>query len=104
MLVGYAFHLGKVQLLPYAGAAFGKCISTQGTYIQPQVNGVALVNAKQIAGTFIGQIELQYALTSQLSVTCTPVYRRTMGVLIDNGLVINRYQSVGLLTGFLFEF
>jgi len=104
VLVGYAFHLGKVQLLPYAGAAFGKCLSTQGTYIQPQVNGVALVNAKQIAGTFIGQIELQYALTSQFSVTCTPVYRRTMGALIDNGLVVNRYQSVGLLTGFLFKF
>lgn len=104
VLVGYAFHIGKVQLLPYAGAAFGKCISTQGTYIQPQVNGVGLVNAKQIAGTFMGQIELQYALTSRLSVTCTPVYRRTMGVLIDNGLVINRYQSLGLLTGFVFNF
>ena len=103
LLVGYTFHLGKVQLLPFAGAAFGKCLSTQGTYIQPQVNGVALANAKQIAGTFIGQVELQYALTPQLSVTITPVYRRTMGALIDNGLVVNRYQSLGLLTGFLFK-
>ncbi len=64
---------------------------------------MALANAKQIAGTFIGQVELQYALTPQLRVTITPVYRRTMGALIDNGLVVNRYQSLGLLTGFLFK-
>ena len=104
VLLGYTFNLGKVQLVPFAGAAFGKGFSTQGTYIQPQINGVALVNAKQIAATLIGQVELQYHLTPQLLVTCTPVYRRTLGALVDNGLVVNRYQSLGLLTGFMFKF
>jgi hypothetical protein len=104
VLLGYTFNLGKVQLVPFAGVALGKGLSTQGTYIQPQINGVALANAKQIAGTLIGQVELQYHLTPQLLVTCTPVYRRTLGALVDNGLVVNRYQSLGLLTGFMFKF
>ncbi len=104
VLLGYTFDLGKVQLVPFAGVAFGKGLSTQGTYIQPQINGVALANAKQIAGTLIGQVELQYHLTPQLLVTCTPVYRHTLGALVDNGLVVNRYQSLGLLTGFMFKF
>lgn len=104
VLLGYSFDLGKVQLVPFAGVALGKGLSTQGTYIQPQINGVALANAKQIAGTLIGQVELQYHLTPQLLVTCTPVYRRTLGALVDNGLVVNRYQSLGLLTGFVYKF
>lgn len=104
VLLGYSFDLGKVQLVPFAGVALGKGLSTQGTYIQPQINGVALANAKQIAGTLIGQVELQYHLTPQLFVTCTPVYRRTLGALVDNGLVVNRYQSWGLLTGFVYKF
>ncbi|MEY4803812.1 MAG: hypothetical protein RL331_325 [Bacteroidota bacterium] len=104
VLLGYTFNLGKVQLVPFAGAAVGKGFSTQGTYIQPQINGVALANAKQIAATLIGQVELQYHLTPQLLVTCTPVYRRTLGALVDNGLVVNRYQSLGLLTGFMYKF
>jgi hypothetical protein len=103
VLLGYTFNLGKVQLVPFAGAALGKGFSTEGTYIQPQINGVALANAKQIAGTLIGQVELQYQLTPQLLVTCTPVYRRTLGALVDNGLVVNRYQSLGLLTGFVYK-
>lgn len=104
VLLGYTFDLGKVQLVPFAGVALGKGLSTEGTYIQPQINGVALANAKQIAGTMIGQVELQYHLTPQLLVTCTPVYRRTLGELVDNGLVVNRYQSLGLLTGFMYKF
>jgi hypothetical protein len=104
VLLGYTFNLGKVQLVPFAGVALGKGLSTQGTYIQPQINGVALANAKQIAGTLIGQVELQYHLTPQLLVTCTPVYRRTLGALVDNNLVVNRYQSLGLLTGFMYKF
>ena len=104
MLIGRSFELGKVQLIPYAGLSLGKCFSPQGTYIQPQLNGVNLVNAKQLAGSFIAQIELQYQLNSQLSVTCSPAYRRTIGALIDNGVVINKYQSLGLLTGFIYKF
>lgn len=104
LLLGYSFDLGKVQLVPFAGVALGKGLSTEGSYIQPQINGVALANAKQIAGTLIGQVELQYHLTPQLLVTCTPVYRRTLGELVDNGLVVNRYQSLGLLTGFMYKF
>lgn len=104
LLLGYTFDLGNVKLVPFAGTALGKGFSTEGTYIQPQINGVALANAKQIAGTLIGQVELQYHLTPQLLVTCTPVYRRTLGALVDNGLVVNRYQSLGLLTGFMYKF
>jgi hypothetical protein len=104
VLLGYTFDFGKVQLVPFAGATLGKGLSTKGTYIQPQINGVTLANAKQIAGTFMAQVELQYHLTPQLVVLCTPVYRRTLGALVDNGLVVNRYQSLGLLTGFMLKF
>ena len=104
LLLGYSFEFGKVQVLPFAGIAMGKCFSSKGNYIDPQVNGVTLANSKKLAGAYIGQVELQYMLTPQLRFTCTPVYRRTMGPLIEEGLVTNRYQSVGLLTGFIYNF
>ena len=104
LLLGYSFHFGKFQVIPFTGLAYGKCLTANGNYIEPQVNGVTLVTAKNFAVTFIGQLELQYVLNSKLVFTCTPVYRRSLGPLIDQQLIVNSYQSLGLQTGFLYRF
>jgi hypothetical protein len=104
LLLGYSFDFGKIQIVPFTGLAYGKCLTANGNYIEPQVNGVTLVTAKNFAGTFIGQLELQYVLNSKLLFTCTPVYRRSLGPLIDQQLIVNSYQSLGLQTGFLYRF
>lgn len=104
LLLGYSFDFGKIQIVPFTGLAYGKCLTANGNYIEPQVNGVTLVTAKNFAGTFIGQLELQYVLNSKLVFTCTPVYRRSLGPLIDQQLIVNSYQSLGLQTGFLYRF
>lgn len=104
LLLGYSFDFGKIQIVPFTGLAYGKCLTANGNYIEPQVNGVTLVTAKNFAGTFIGQLELQYVLNSKLVFTCTPVYRRALGPLIDQQLIVNSYQSLGLQTGFLYRF
>jgi len=104
LLLGYSFDFGKIQIVPFTGLAYGKCLTANGNYIEPQVNGVTLVTAKNFAGTFIGQLELQYVLNSKLLFTCTPVYRRSLGPLIDHQMIVNSYQSLGLQTGFLYRF
>jgi len=104
LLLGYSFDFGKIQIVPFTGLAYGKCLTANGNYIEPQVNGVTLVTAKNFAGTFIGQLELQYVLNSKLVFTCTPVYRRALGPLIDHQMIVNSYQSLGLQTGFLYRF
>jgi len=104
LLLGYSFDFGKIRMSPFTGLAYGKCLTANGNYIEPQVNGVTLVTAKNFAGTFIGQLELQYVLNSKLVFTCTPVYRRSLGPLIDQQMIVNSYQSLGLQTGFLYRF
>ncbi|MFM6947164.1 MAG: hypothetical protein ACKOWW_08495 [Flavobacteriales bacterium] len=102
--VSYQIPVKKVILQPAIGYAIGYGIQTSGNYILPSSNGVALVKAKQFSGNLWAQLEMVYQLNEQICVSVAPVYRRTLGNLVDNGLIINRYQSFGLLTGLSYRF
>lgn len=100
----YQIPIKKIVLQPTLGISYGYGLQTSGTYILPANNGVAQVNAKQFSGNLWAQLELVYPLNEQISVSVAPIYRKTFGNLVNNGLIINKYQSVGLLTGLSYRF
>jgi hypothetical protein len=102
--ISYQIPVKKVILQPAFGFAIGYGLQTSGTYILPANNGVAVVNAKQYSGNLWTQLELVYQLNEQMCVSIAPIYRQTIGNLVNNGLIINKYQSVGLLTGLSYRF
>lgn len=102
--VSYQIPVKKVIFQPSVGIAFGYGLQTNGTYILPENNGVAVVNSKQYSGNLWTQLELVYQLNEQMCVSVAPIYRQTIGNLVNNGLIINKYQSVGLLTGLSYRF
>lgn len=104
VMLGHQFNFGKIALTPYLGAAYAHALSTNGTYIQPLNNGVSLVSAKTNNWNALAQLELSYQIQPELVFTFTPCVRQTIGLLIDNGLIMNRYASVGLLSGFIYRF
>ena len=104
LCLAYQFPLKKVIFQPSIGFAIGYGLKTAGAYIQPALNQVELVNSSTWSKNSQLQLEFIYSLSNNLTVSIAPVYRRTFGNLIDNGVIMNRYQSVGLLTGFSFRF
>ena len=102
--VSYQIPVKKVILRPAFGFAVGYGLQTNGTYILPANNGVAVVNAKQFSSNLWTQLELVYQLNEQMCVSVAPIYRQTIGNLVNNGLIINKYQSFGLLTGLSYRF
>ena len=103
ILVGCRLMDRKVGISPMAGVAFASGLKINGTYIQPSNNGVTLVNAKARNWNALAQIELSYNVNSKITFTLTPIYRQTLGRLIEDELIMNRYSSIGLLTGFFFK-
>ena len=75
-----------------AGVAFASGLKINGTYIQPSNNGVTLVNAKARNWNALAQIELSYNVNSKITFTLTPIYRQTLGRLIEDELIMNRYS------------
>ena len=104
LCLAYQIPLKKVIFQPSIGFAIGYGLKTAGAYIQPALNQVELVNSSTWSKNSQLQLEFIYSLSNNLTVSIAPVYRRTFGNLIDNGVIMNRYQSVGLLTGFSFRF
>lgn len=104
VMLGHQFNFGKIGLTPYLGAAYAHALSTNGTYIQPLNNGVSLVSAKTNNWNALAQLELSYQIQPELVFTFTPCVRQTIGLLIDNGLIMNRYTSIGVLSGFIYRF
>lgn len=104
VMLGRQFHFGKIGLTPYLGAAYAHGLATNGTYIQPLNNGVSLVSAKTNNWNALAQLELSYQIQPELVFTFTPCVRQTIGLLIDNGLIMNRYTSIGVLSGFIYRF
>lgn len=103
ILVGCRLVDRKVGISPMAGVAFARGVTTNGTYIQPLNNGVTLVSAKAQNWNALAQIELSYDINSKITFTLTPSYRQTLGWLVEDELIMNRYSSIGLLTGFYFK-
>ncbi len=104
LCLAYQMPLKKVIFQPSIGFAIGYGLKTAGAYIQPALNQVELVNSSTWSKNSQLQLEFIYSITDNMMVSIAPVYRRTFGNLIDNGVIMNRYQSVGLLTGFSYRF
>jgi hypothetical protein len=104
LCLAYQFPLKKVIFQPSIGFAIGYGLKTAGAYIQPALNQVEFVNSSTWSKNSQLQLEFIYTISDKMFVSIAPVYRRTFGNLIDNGVIMNRYQSVGLLTGFSFRF
>ena len=104
LCLAYQIPMKKLIFQPSVGVGLGYGLKTAGAYIQPSLNQVQLVSASTWSKNSQLQLEFIYSITDNMMVSIAPVYRRTFGNLLDNGIIMNRYQSVGLLTGFSYRF
>ena len=102
--LSYQIPLRKVLLQPAIGVGLGYGVRREGAYILPFNNGVAVVESKQWATNAYAQFELVYQVNAQLQFSLAPMFRYTLGSIVNDEIIKNRYQSVGLLTGFSFSF
>lgn len=102
--LSYQIPLRQILFRPTIGLGMGYGIKRDGAYILPNNNGVAVVEAKKWAANAHAQLELVYQANKQMQFSITPVFRYSLGNIIEHVDIKNRYQSVGLLTGFSFAF
>lgn len=102
--LSYQIPLRKVLLQPAIGLGVGYGVRREGAYILPYNNGVAVVGSKQWATNAYAQFELVYQINAQLQFSLAPMFRCTLGSIVSDEIIKNRYQSLGLLTGFSFSF
>ena len=102
--LSYQIPLRKVLLQPSVGLGLGYGVRRDGAYILPYNNGVAVVESKQWAANAYAQFELVYKVNAQLQFTLAPMFRFSLGRIVNDEIIMNRYQSLGLLTGFSFAF
>lgn len=100
----YQIPLRKIVLQPAVGLGLGYGVKRAGAYILPNNNGVAVVESKKWAANAYAQLELVYRVNSQLKFSVSPMFRYTLGKIVDNHVIMNRYQSLGLLTGLMYSF
>jgi hypothetical protein len=102
--LSYQIPLRKVLLQPAIGLGVGYGVRREGAYILPYNNGVAVVGSKQWATNAYAQFEFVYQINAQLQFSLAPMFRCTLGSIVSDEIIKNRYQSLGLLTGFSFSF
>ena len=102
--LSYQIPLCKVLLQPAIGLGLGYGVRRDGAYILPNNNGVAVVESKKWATNAYAQLELIYQINAQLQFSLAPMFRYSLGRIVSDELIKNRYQSLGLLTGFSFTF
>ena len=102
--LSYQIPLYKVLLQPAIGLGLGYGVRRDGAYILPNNNGVAVVESKKWATNAYAQLELIYQINAQLQFSLAPMFRYSLGRIVSDELIKNRYQSLGLLTGFSFTF
>jgi hypothetical protein len=102
--LSYQIPLRKVLLQPGIGVGLAYGVRRDGAYILPYNNGVAVVESKQWATNAYAQFELIYQVNAQLQFSLAPMLRYTLGSIVSDEIIKNRYQSLGLLTGFSFSF
>jgi hypothetical protein len=102
--LSYQIPLRKVLLQPSVGIGLGYGVRRDGAYILPYNNGVAVVESKQWAANAYAQFELVYQVNAQLQFSLAPMFRYSLGRIVNDEIIMNRYQSLGLLTGFSFAF
>ncbi|MEY5000841.1 MAG: hypothetical protein RLZZ211_877 [Bacteroidota bacterium] len=102
--LSYRIPLQKLTLQPAIGVGLGYGMQRNGSYILPQNNGVALVESRKFVLNAYAQCELIYQVSEQLQFSVSPIYRYAFGQVVSDPYVKNKYQSLGLLTGFMFNF
>lgn len=102
--LSYQIPLRKVLLQPSVGIGLGYGVRRDGAYILPYNNGVAVVESKKWATNAYAQLELIYQVNAQLQFSLAPMFRYSLGRIVSDEIIKNRYQSLGLLTGFSFAF
>lgn len=102
--LSYQIPLRKVLLQPAIGLGLGYGVRRDGAYILPYNNGVAVVESKQWAANAYAQFELVYQVNAQLQFSLAPIFRYSLGRIVNDEIIMNRYLSLGLLTGFSFAF
>lgn len=102
--LSYQIPLHKVLMQPSVGIGLGYGVRRDGAYILPYNNGVAVVESKKWAANAYAQFELVYQVNAQLQFSLAPMFRYSLGRIVNDEIIMNRYQSLGLLTGFSFAF
>ena len=102
--LSYQIPMRQIMFRPTIGLGMGYGIKRDGAYILPNNNGVAVVESKKWAANAYAQFELVYQANKQLQFSIAPVLRYSLGKVVDQDDLMNRYQSIGLLTGFSFAF
>jgi len=100
--LSYRMPLQKLTLQPAIGFGLGYGMQRNGAYILPQNNGVALVASSKFVLNAYAQCELIYQVSEQLQFSVSPIYRYAFGKVVSDPYIKNKYQSLGLLTGFMF--
>lgn len=102
--LSYRIPLQKLTLQPAIGVGLGYGIQRNGAYILPQNNGVALVESRKFVLNTFAQFEIIYQVNEQIQFSVSPLYRYAFGQVVSDPYIKNKYQSLGLLTGFMFNF
>lgn len=101
--VGYLVEKEKFGINPFAGFSFGFAIRREGIYLNPDLISTSIVQSERFMSTWQAGVQLSYAL-EQFTVSVIPVYRMSLGPVINQGIVRNSYKSVGLQMGLSYRF
>jgi hypothetical protein len=101
--VGYLFEKEKFGINPFAGISFGYGIRRDGIYLNPDLISTSIVKSERFTSTFQTGVQFTFGL-EQFMVSIIPVYRMSLGPVVNQGIVRNSYKSVGLQMGLSYRF
>jgi hypothetical protein len=101
--VGYLFEKKQYGINPFAGFSVGYGIKQNGIYLNQDLNGLSIVSSNKVITTLHVGTELSYN-TTQYKVSLIPTYRKSLGAVVDQGLVRNSYSSFGIQMGLSYRF
>jgi hypothetical protein len=101
--VGYLFEKEKFGINPFVGVSFGYGIRRDGIYLNPDLISTSIVKSERFTSTFQTGAQFTYCL-EQFTVSIIPVYRMSLGPVVNQGILRNSYKSVGLQMGLSYRF
>ena len=101
--VGYLFEKEKFGINPFAGISLGYGIRRDGIYLNPDLISTSIVKSERFTSTFQTGAQFTFGL-EQFTVSIIPVYRMSLGPVVNQGIVRNSYKSVGLQMGLSYRF
>jgi hypothetical protein len=93
----------KFGINPFAGISFGYGIRRDGIYLNPDLYSTSIVKSELFTSTFQTGAQFTFGL-EQFMVSIIPVYRMSLGPVVNQGIVRNSYKSVGLQMGLSYRF